>query len=230
MATDADTAQIAALPSEVVRLERLRPHPQNYRAHPPDQLAHIEASLREHGQYRNVVVARDYTILAGHGVMQAAQQAGMDAIEVKVADIDPFSPAAMRLLTGDNEIGNLVDVDDRQLTEILRGLQIEDPAGLLGTGYNEEQLANLLFVTRPQREIEDMDEAAQWAGMPEFTGTRTHTITLTLLFDDVDEREALAQRLGLLSIRKSSDDLQRLWSARYPPADREDPSSVKFDG
>lgn len=231
VATKADSStQIAALPTEVVAVGQLHAHPQNYRAHPPDQLAHIEASLREHGLYRNVVVARDYTVLAGHGVWMAAQQAGMTEIEVKRADVDPFSPGALRLLTGDNEIARLVDVDDRQLTEILRSLQLEDPAGLLGTGFDESQLANLLYVTRPQHEVEGMDEAAHWAGMPEFTGTRTHQMTLTLLFEDADEREQLAQQLELKAIRKSSDDLQRLWSARYPPADREDPSSVKFDG
>lgn len=240
MATDADTKgrrlkavkppPVEALPTEVIAVDQLRPHPQNYRAHPPDQLAHIEASLREHGLYRNVVIARDNTVLAGHGVMMAAQLAGMETIEVKRADVDPFEPSALRLLTGDNEIARLVDVDDRQLTEILRNLQLEDPAGLLGTGFDEAQLANLIYVTRPQHEVESMDEAAHWAGMPEFTGTRTHQITLTLLFEDADEREALAKRLKLKAIRKSSDDLQRLWSCRFPPAEREDPSSVKFDG
>lgn len=231
MATDADTApNITALPTEVVPLDRLRPHPQNYRAHPPDQLAHIEASLKEHGLYRNVVVARDYTVLAGHGVMQAAQLAGMESIEVKRADVDPFEPGALRLLTGDNEIARLVDVDDRQLTEILRSLQVDDPAGLLGTGFDEAQLANLLYVTRPQSEIEDMDEASHWAGMPEFTGTRTHVLSLQLIFESPEERDKLVKRLKLGSIRKSNDDRQRIWSARWPPTDKEDPASVVFDG
>jgi ParB-like nuclease family protein len=231
LAANADSQpRIEALPAEVVPLTKLRPHPQNYRGHPPDQLAHIEASLREHGLYRNVVVARDYTVLAGHGVMMAAQQAGAEEITVTVRDVDPFEPSAMRLLAGDNEISRLVEVDDRQLTEILKGLQLEDDAaGLLGTGFDEAQLANLLYVTRPQNEIESMDEAQHWAGMPEFEGTRTHVLVLQLLFEDPDEREALAKRLKLLAVRKSGDDRSRIWSARWPPAEREDPSSVVFD-
>ena len=58
-------------------VEDLTPHPQNYRDHPQDQIAHIVRSIEEHGFYRNVVVAKDNTILAGHGVVQAAQQLGM---------------------------------------------------------------------------------------------------------------------------------------------------------
>lgn len=52
---------------EHVDPKRLKPHPRNYRGHPDDQLAHIERSIRDNGVYRNVLVARDYTILAGHG-------------------------------------------------------------------------------------------------------------------------------------------------------------------
>jgi len=33
----------------------LKPNPENYRAHPPAQVADIGASLRAFGQYRNVV-------------------------------------------------------------------------------------------------------------------------------------------------------------------------------
>ena len=59
----------------------LKPHPRNYRGHPEGQVAHLEQSLRDHGIYRNVVVANDNTILAGHGVIVAAQKLGADGGE-----------------------------------------------------------------------------------------------------------------------------------------------------
>lgn len=54
---------------ETVPIKELRPHPRNYRSHPEDQLEELMASLDENNQYRNVVIAWDNTILAGHGVV-----------------------------------------------------------------------------------------------------------------------------------------------------------------
>ena len=44
---------------ETAAIADLTEHPRNYRRHPEDQVIHIEQSIREHGLYRNVVVARD---------------------------------------------------------------------------------------------------------------------------------------------------------------------------
>ena len=54
---------------ELLPLAELRPHPRNDGTHPPDEIAHLKASITTHGVYRNVVVAQDGTILAGHGVI-----------------------------------------------------------------------------------------------------------------------------------------------------------------
>lgn len=154
---------------ESLPITALKPHPRNYRAHPDDQLAHIAASLKEHGVYRNVVIARDNTILAGHGVVKAAQRICMTELRCVRLDIDPESPAALRVLTGDNGIGRLAEQDDRMLTDLLRTLKEQDAAvGLIGTGYDEQMLAALVFVTRPSSEIASMNAAADWVGMPKF--------------------------------------------------------------
>ena len=116
-------------------VDTLRPHPRNYRTHPEDQLAHIVRSLQLHGFYRNVVVARDGTILAGHGVVLAARQLGLETVPVIRLDVAPDDARALQVLTGDNEIANLGDVDDRELTELLRELATEDWDLLLGTGF-----------------------------------------------------------------------------------------------
>lgn len=75
------------------RLVDLREHPRNYRKHPASQVAHIAASLTEHGVYRPVVIARDNTILAGHGVVLAARSLGWTEIPVHALDllVLPFS-------------------------------------------------------------------------------------------------------------------------------------------
>lgn len=144
--------------TEMVKLADLKPHPQNYQTHPQEQIEHLKASIAEHGMYRNVVIARENTILAGHGVVLAATQLGMKEVSAVRLDIDPDDPRALKVLTGDNEIEQLADVDDRALTEILK--QINDEDALLGTGYDEKMLAALVYVTRPASEIADFDAAA----------------------------------------------------------------------
>lgn len=130
--------------AETVTLDSLTPHPRNYRGHPDDQLAHIEQSLREHGQYRNIVVARDGTILAGHGVAEAARRVGLAEVSVIRLPVGRDDPRALRLLAGDNETGRLAAVDDEALAGILRDIYERDVEGLLGTGWDEDDLARLL--------------------------------------------------------------------------------------
>lgn len=54
---------------EMIEIQTLKPHPRNYRTHPEDQIAHLIESISKHGFYRNVVIAKEGTILAGHGVV-----------------------------------------------------------------------------------------------------------------------------------------------------------------
>lgn len=151
---------------ETVAVADLKPHERNYRDHPAAQVKHLEQSIREHGLYRNVVVANDGTILAGHGVVAACKKIGLTEIPVIRVPVAPDSPAAIRILTGDNELARLAVVDDARLSDLLSSLQAADPVGLLGTGYDETMLARLRRVV--EASSGSVDAFAEWAGMPEF--------------------------------------------------------------
>jgi hypothetical protein len=125
----------------------LKPHPQNYRTHTDDQLAHLVQSIREHGLYRNVVVARDGTILAGHGVVLAAQQLQLTEVPIVRLDVAADDPRALQLLVGDNQIGGLARIDDAQLLDLLTTVTDSDLTTLLGTGYDAASLAALTPLT-----------------------------------------------------------------------------------
>jgi len=130
-----------AHPTEVVPLASLKPHPRNYKKHPAEQLKHLCASLRQYGQFRNVVVARDSTILAGHGVVLAMAKLGWEEATVVRLDLDPASPKALKLVALDNELPKFAETDDRMLTELLREVAAAD--GLLGTGFDDRSLTEL---------------------------------------------------------------------------------------
>lgn len=208
---------------EMVLVTDLKPHPKNYRSHPDDQIEHIKQSITEHGVYRNIVVAKDDTILAGHGVVEAAKRLGIKELPVVRVDIDPASDAAFKIVVGDNEISHLSENDDRLLSELLKGIK-DSTGSLLGTGYDEKMLAALVFVTRPQSEIPDEKAANQWAGLPKYDDGEDNA-QLIINFDNDESREEFCSK-GIVRVTMKSS---RVWSAQYPPEEDFDAASIKFD-
>lgn len=209
-------------PAVMVKLDQLHDHPKNYRAHPQDQIDHLAKSIKDHGFYKNVVLARDMTILAGHGAVKAARQVGLVEIPAAILDISPSSPQAMRILIGDNEIEHLADQDDRLLADLLKELHDTAPDNLLGTGFDEMMLANLAFVTRPAHEITDHNEAAHWVGMPDYQ-EMSQEFKIVVTFRQREDRQDFLDKLG---VKLSADSK----SLRWPPTANDDISSISFTG
>jgi len=207
--------------TESVAINSLQPHPRNYRKHPDDQLEHIIESIKEYGFYRNIVVSKDNYILAGHGVVQAAKKMRRKEVPIVRVDLDADEPRALKLLAADNELSLLAEIDDRALSEILKEIKDEDVEGLLGTGYTDQMLANLLMITRPASEIADMDAAAEWVGMPEYE-VGEKRINLTVNFETTDDRKDFAELLGAVI----TDKTRYIW---FPVKEKDDVSSVRFE-
>ena len=135
---------------EHVPVDMLKPHPRNYKTHPDEQIDHIMRSIEEHGFYRNVVIARDNTILAGHGIVEAVRKMGsVETVPVIRLDLDPDDPRALKVLTGDNELGKVAETDLRGLSEVLRDVFKADD--LNGTGFDAQSLAALVMVSPADR-------------------------------------------------------------------------------
>jgi ParB-like nuclease family protein len=213
--------------TEMVPVAELKAHPRNYKTHPIEQITHLMKSIRDHGFYRNVVIAKDGTILAGHGVVQAVKQMGLFAPErvpcVRL-NLAPEDPLALKILVTDNEVGKLAETNDRVLTEILRDvLSVTD---ILGTGYDPQSLSLLVMHSRPVEEIKSKNEAAEWVGMPEFDdGEILHT--MKMLFPSPADREEFVRRFDIKVIRKAGDDAW--WTAWWPPRETMDRTTVLFD-
>lgn len=211
------------IPTEVVAIETLRPHPRNYKEHPEDQIENLVASLQQYGQTRNVVVARDGTILAGHGVVDAAWRADWTTIEVRRMDLDPSDPDALKLLALDNEVARFSLNDDRALTELLREVAAEATAGLVGTGYDEMLLASLAMVTRPTSELLDRDAAAEWVGMPDYT-PEGNVWKLVVQFTSIADRDRFLDETALRDVVYVSKITPYAMSAWWPK-----PEEVRHD-
>lgn len=131
-------------PTEIVEIASLKAHPKNYRKHPEPQVAEIAESIKQHGIYKNIVVAKDGTILAGHGLVLGAQKLGMTQLPVVRIPLAPDHPRALKIVAADNELPRLAEDDPKGLAEMLEKIQDEDEVGLLGTGYDDAALLELL--------------------------------------------------------------------------------------
>ena len=200
-------------------IETLKPHPKNYKKHPDDQLKHLCKSIEENGLYRNIVIANDDTILAGHGVVLACEKLNIKQVPTLKLNIESDSKQALKVLTADNEVSHLAIGDDRALSEILKEL-LNDEVGLLGTGYDEMMLSNLLYVTRPASEIETMDEAQEWAGLPEYEKS-TMPLKMTVSFENEKDRREFATKLSIPITNKTK-------STWYPYREQDDMINVEF--
>jgi len=218
--------------TEMMSAKELKLHKRNYRGHPTDQLAHLTRSLKEHGFYRNVVVAKDGTVLAGHGIVLAAREIGLNNIPVTRLDIEPDSPEALKLLAGDNELAKLAEMDDRELAELLKAAH-DDVSGLAGTGYDPQTLASLLLVTRRRDEIADVKQAFEWVGLPEFEAVE-QPYKLVIQCETRELRDELLEKLKTSGVmgegefynRTPSTHSMSLW---YPLRGAYDNLALRFD-
>lgn len=218
--------ELRTVPEEFGRYADLKPHPANYQEHPPDQIEHLKASIREFGVVKNVVVAEDgITLIAGHGTVEAALELDPEYVgPFRRLDVPFDDPKALKFLALDNELNRFAVRHDRKLTELLRAVA-GAPTGLFGTGYDEKILANLVMITRPAHEIADANEAAEWVGMPAFTPFAKPP-SITISFDTVELRDEFEKQFELIITRKVGDS----WTCWWPPRPRDDSRNVSFDG
>lgn len=215
--------------SELVLVSWLKPHPRNYKKHPPEQIAHLIHSIDQHGFYRNVVATRAGVILAGHGVVQAVLEMGLygpKEIPAILLDIDENDPRALKIMLSDNEIAAGAAVDDRLLTNLLKEVSIADT--LVGTGYDKQSLTARVFASTGAGEISNEQAAAQWAGagMPEHDG-KSGVVKLVIDFDSVEMRDKFVKEKDVKL--NSSDTTTANVSAWWPPRSRQDGSSLLWE-
>jgi DNA modification methylase len=133
-----------------VLIAGLTPHPRNYNQHDPSQIANLRASLHEFGQVRSIVVqatARpgQFLIVAGHGIVQAAQAEGLKALK---ADVIPaaWKPArVLAYLAADNELARRGNPDEAQLAAIVAEVQKKEGDVLARLAAGEQKALDALL-------------------------------------------------------------------------------------
>ncbi len=130
----------------IVPLHRLFAHPENYRVHPPTQIANLVASLTRFGQGRSIVCQdgpEHLLIVAGHGVVEAARRLDWQELRADILPAD-WTPVQVKgYLIADNLLSAQAEDDTDILAHLL---QEQQSAGydLAALGSGDEALRQML--------------------------------------------------------------------------------------
>lgn len=148
------------LPSRIIDLADYQPHPQNYKEHPDGQVIDLAGSLSEFGQFKNIVVWRGQ-IIAGHGLVLAAQRKGWTHLEAKVLPDDWPEHKALAVLMADNELPKGAVDNVQALAALAEQVRREDEGLARLAAGGEEGLKRLMEQLDLQRRQEQEDPGAQ---------------------------------------------------------------------
>ncbi|RPF49566.1 ParB family chromosome partitioning protein [Thermodesulfitimonas autotrophica] len=169
------------MPNEVP-VSLLKPHPRNAELFPeklPDELwRQMVEDVRENGILNPLIVAPDYTVLAGHLRLEAAKEAGLARVPVIIRDLDPESEEAVSLLIRDNLLRR--QLSDVQVARLIRKLKELRGVKRGGDRRSEEARSNCQFGS--------LIEIANVVGLPERTVYR-----LDKLNDLIPDLQALLE-------------------------------------
>lgn len=125
---------------ELVNLDLLQEHPANPRKGNTDA---IEESIEANGFFGACVVQRSTGhILVGNHRFRSAGKQGLPSVPVLWVDVD--DARAKRIMLADNRAGELASWDETALSALLHDMA-EEPDGLAGSLYTEDEMAALLL-------------------------------------------------------------------------------------
>ena len=138
MPMSADHSAPNSLPIDAIRASAANPR----KVFDPDALAELAESIREHGIIEPLVVRRDgagaYELIAGERRLRAAALAGLDAVPIRVLDVDEREAAKLRLV----ENLQRVDLDPIEEAEGYRALRET-------LGMKQTEIAKAVHRTQP---------------------------------------------------------------------------------
>jgi ParB-like chromosome segregation protein Spo0J len=130
-----------------IPIDLIDPHPDNPRMHPDEQLAGLEASFKELGQFRSFVVWKRpngrYTQVTSHGITEAMKREGATVVRVEAFSEQTDPLKIKRVMLADN----LHAQKSQDNEEILASLLTEQQnAGfdLASLGSDDETLRQML--------------------------------------------------------------------------------------
>ena len=150
---------------EKVGIDKLIPYARNARTHSKEQILQLRASIREFGFINPVLIDKDYTVIAGHGRIQAAKEEGYE--ELPCVFVEHLTDAQKRAyILADNRLALNAGWDEEMLSIELSELQGFD-FDLSLLGFDDAELGKLLSVDEVEDDDFDLTSALEKASFVE---------------------------------------------------------------
>ena len=182
----------------------------------------LEASLRQYGAGRSILLDKNGRIIAGNKTAEVAADVGLDdvlivqtdgkqIVAVQRTDLDIDSEAGRGLASADNRVGELsLDWDAEQvLADINTGVD-------LSALFFDFELDKILG-----REGEPFDPNAEWQGMPEFQQEDLTGIKCIVHFENESDMKDFEKLVG----QHIPDNTKSIW---YPKKEWADMASLRY--
>jgi ParB-like chromosome segregation protein Spo0J len=104
---------------ENVKINSLKPDPDNARTHDSKNLKAIASSLEKFGQRKPIVVTPDSIVVAGNGTLEAAKSLGWTQIAIARTPIGWTWDQVKAFALADNRTAELAEWDDKVLADQL---------------------------------------------------------------------------------------------------------------
>lgn len=173
----------------------------------------VAKSIKEFGFKNPIIIDKNNNIIAGHTRLKAAKSLGiMEVPTIKAEDLTENQIKAFRIM--DNRSSEFSTWDNELLSMEFDELKTAGyDIGM--TGFNLGDMEKLDIVNSNDDE---------WVGMPEFD-KKDETLKVIIHFDTEEDRKEFDKKYPLTYIKKQ----EKSWSAWYPPKEREDTGSLKYE-
>lgn len=123
---------------ELIRIEDLRPYPNNSRIHTSSQIEHLRDSIKTFGIIKPILIDEENTILAGHGIFYAAKSENYK--EVPCLRNSTLSEAQKKAyIIADNKLSDMSYFDMNIVMDELKTLDELD-FDVFVTGFDYDEL------------------------------------------------------------------------------------------
>ena len=126
----------------LIPISDIKPHPDNYKIHPPEQLRSLKASLKTFSWTTPIKANLEGFIIAGHGMYQAALEEGYTHVPVEFCALDKRLSKAY--LVADNETSRKAETDSDKLALLLQDAAEIPDFDMEAVGFSSEDIDSLL--------------------------------------------------------------------------------------
>lgn len=209
------TEHVTVVRTGLVPIDDITPHPSNPRR---GDMARIERSLRDHGQYSPIVVHEQTGhILAGnHRWRVAKEKLGWTHVDARF--ISCTDAKAAQILAMDNRSSDDGTYNDAELLALLE--QIGDVTGLLAAGYDTSDMDDLLARLEENEPVAPFDPETNQRGIDTRKALgQDATVRSIVLTYPIDEYEQIVLGLQHMCARYEVQDFATAVAHMIPELD-----------